>query len=63
MTHEYELADNNRADLIFEKQDLLAPLGSGMAPPPHPMASGTTEQNYYAGEFDVPPQAGGGDVQ
>ena len=54
MTHEYELADNNRADLIFEKQDLLAPLGSGHAGPPHAMASGTTEQNYYAGEFDVP---------
>ncbi len=54
MSHEYELADNNRADLIFEKQDLLAPLASGMLPPPHSMASGTTEQNYYAGEFDQP---------
>ena len=56
MTHEYELADNNRADLIFEKQDLLAPLDSSMQAPPHAMASGTTEQNYYAGEFDVPPK-------
>jgi len=54
MSHEYELADNNRADLIFEKQDLLAPLGTGMVPPPHDMASGTTERNYYAGEFDQP---------
>lgn len=54
MSHEYELADNNRADLIFEKQDLLAPLSSGMVPPPHDMAFGTTEQNYYAGEFDQP---------
>ena len=26
MTNEFELADNNRADLIFEKVDLLAPL-------------------------------------
>ena len=25
MTNEYELADNNRADLIYEKSDLLAP--------------------------------------
>ena len=25
MSHEYELADNNRADLIFEKHDLMAP--------------------------------------
>ena len=30
MTHEYELADSNRADLIFEKQNLLAPLDSAM---------------------------------
>ena len=34
MSHEYELADNNRADLIFEKQDLLAPLGDSMRLPP-----------------------------
>jgi NADH-quinone oxidoreductase subunit I len=54
MSHEYELADSSRADLIFEKQDLLAPLASGMQAPPHTMASGTTEQNYYAGEFDQP---------
>ncbi len=54
MSHEYELADNNRADLIFEKQDLLAPMTSGMVAPPHPMASGTDEKNYYAGEFDQP---------
>ncbi|MCZ3386045.1 MAG: NADH-quinone oxidoreductase subunit NuoI [Actinomycetia bacterium] len=54
MSHEYELADNNRADLIFEKQDLLAPLTSGMEPPPHSMAAGTSERNYYAGEFDQP---------
>ena len=54
MSHEYELADDNRADLIFEKQDLLAPMTAGMAAPPHPMAAGTTEQNYYSGEFDRP---------
>ena len=30
MTNEYELADNNRADLIYEKDDLLAPLLPGM---------------------------------
>ncbi|MEO8105969.1 MAG: NADH-quinone oxidoreductase subunit NuoI [Actinomycetes bacterium] len=54
MSHEYELADNNRADLIFEKHDLLAPMASGMVAPPHPMAAGTNEKNYYAGEFDQP---------
>jgi len=30
MTNEYELADDTRAKLIFEKQDLLAPLRQGM---------------------------------
>jgi len=55
MTHEYELANASRADLIFEKQDLLAPLEDTMRPPPHDMAPGTTETNYYAGEFDAPP--------
>ena len=36
MTNEYELADDNRADLIFEKKDLLAPLlpGHGRAAAP-----------------------------
>ena len=42
MTNEYELADNNRADLIYEKSDLLAPLLPGMEQPPHPMRLGTT---------------------
>ncbi len=40
MTNEYELADNNRADLIYEKSDLLAPLLPGMEQPPHPMRLG-----------------------
>ncbi len=35
MTNEYELADDNRADLIYEKSDLLAPLLPGMEQPPH----------------------------
>jgi NADH-quinone oxidoreductase chain I len=48
MTNFYELADDNRADLIFEKQDLLAPLMPGMVEPPHAMVPGTTERDYYA---------------
>ena len=40
MTNEYEMADDNRADLIWGKDKLLAPLKSGMLPPPHPMATG-----------------------
>ena len=48
MTNEYELADSSRADLIYEKDQLLAPLLPGMVPPPHPMVPGTSEQDYYA---------------
>jgi NADH-quinone oxidoreductase subunit I len=49
MSNEYELADDNRADLIYEKKDLLAPLLAGMAAPPHMMVPGTTEKDYYLG--------------
>jgi NADH-quinone oxidoreductase subunit I len=51
MTNEYELADESRAKLIFEKEDLLAPLKSGMLQPPHPMAPGTTHIDYYRGDI------------
>ncbi len=51
MTNEYELADNNRADLIYEKQDLLAPLLPGMEQPPHAMLLGDDEGDYYRGTF------------
>jgi ferredoxin len=40
MTNFYELADDNRADLIFTKEQLLAPLQQGMLAPPHPMVPG-----------------------
>jgi NADH-quinone oxidoreductase subunit I len=49
MTNEYELAGPSRAGLIYEKQDLLGPVLSGMVPAPHPMVPGTTEQDYYRG--------------
>jgi NADH-quinone oxidoreductase subunit I len=51
MTNEYELADNSREKLIFEKEDLLAPLRSGMIQPPHPMYPGADHQAYYRGEI------------
>ena len=54
MTNEYELADNNRADLIYEKSDLLAPLLPGMEQPPHPMMLGDDEGAYYRGEYAAP---------
>jgi len=50
MTNEYELADDDRAKLIYEKQDLLAPMQEGMVAPPHDMVAGTTEKDYYAGD-------------
>jgi NADH-quinone oxidoreductase subunit I len=50
MTNEYELADNNRADLIYEKSDLLAPLLPGMVEPPHEMMISDDHQDYYRGK-------------
>ena len=51
MTNEYELADDDRAKLIYEKEDLLAPLRQGMIAPPHPMYPNSTHLNYYKGEI------------
>ncbi len=50
MTNFYELADDNRADLIFTKEQLLAPLAAGMVAPPHAMAPGMEERDYYQGK-------------
>ena len=47
MTNEFELADTTRSKLIFEKEDLLAPLRQGMLQPPHPLANGATKDDYY----------------
>ena len=58
MTNEYELADNNRADLIYEKTDLLAPLLPGMEQPPHPMRLGEDEGDYYRGTLRRQDQPG-----
>ena len=50
MTNEYELAGPTREGLIFEKQDLLAPMGKNMLSAPHPMVPGTTDGDYYRGD-------------
>jgi NADH-quinone oxidoreductase subunit I len=50
MTNEYELADDSRAKLIYEKVDLLAPIQQGMLAPPHPMYPNMDDTNYYKGE-------------
>ncbi|MGN6472358.1 MAG: NADH-quinone oxidoreductase subunit NuoI [Mycobacteriales bacterium] len=47
MSNEYELADDSRTDLIFTKDQLLAPLQPGMEAPPHPMRLGDDEKAYY----------------
>ncbi len=50
MTNEYELADDNRADLIYEKSDLLAPLLEGMVEPPHEQMISPDHHDYYKGK-------------
>ena len=57
MTNDYELADNNRADLIFTKEQLLAPLQQGMLTPPFPMVEGLEERDYYLGKVSSATQA------
>ncbi|WP_341360254.1 NADH-quinone oxidoreductase subunit NuoI [Georgenia sp. M64] len=54
MTNEYELAGPTREGLIYEKQDLLAPMLEGMLAAPHPMAEGTDDDDYYRGEITGP---------
>jgi NADH-quinone oxidoreductase subunit I len=55
MTNEYELADDSRQDLIFTKEQLLAPLMPGMEQPPHPRRLADNEKDYYLGVFSLQP--------
>ena len=50
MTNDYEIAGNSREGMIYEKQDLLAPLTEGMLAAPHPMVEDTTDTDYYRGD-------------
>jgi len=63
MTNEYELADNSREALIYEKNDLLAPLLPNMEAPPHAMRLGDDEQAYYRGEYRATQPIEGGEEQ
>lgn len=54
MTNEYELAGTSRAEMIFTKDQLLAPLRDGMLSAPHPMVDGTTDKDYYHGAVTGP---------
>ncbi len=51
MTNEFELADQTRESLIFEKEDLLGPLMPNMVAAPHSMVEGATERDYYLGKI------------
>jgi NADH-quinone oxidoreductase subunit I len=57
MTNEYELADDSREDLIYTKDQLVAPLQPGMTAPPHPMELGDDEKAYYVGQTATPTPA------
>jgi NADH-quinone oxidoreductase subunit I len=59
MSNEYELASDDRRELIFTKEQLLAPLLPGMEPPPHPMRLGETEQDYYLDGLSNPGTSAG----
>ena len=51
MTNEYELADDSRADLIFTKEQLLAPLQAGMVAAAAPDGRRALEErDYYQGK-------------
>ncbi len=47
MSNEFELALDNRQDLIYTKEQLMAPLLPGMEAPPHAMRLGEDESAYY----------------
>ena len=59
MSNEYELARDSRQDLIFTKEQLLAPLLPGMERPPHPMWLGESEKDYYVGALTNPGTSAG----
>jgi len=50
MTNAYEMADDDRAKLIYEKDQLLPPIQEGMVAAPHPMVAGMKERDYYQGK-------------
>ncbi|GHJ50545.1 NADH-quinone oxidoreductase subunit I [Catellatospora sp. TT07R-123] len=63
MSNEYELARDSRQDLIFTKEQLLAPLLPGMEQPPHAMRLGATEKDYYLGSMSNPGTSAGAETR
>ncbi len=62
MSNEFEMADDNRGDLIFTKEQLLAPLAPGMELPPHPMRLADAK-DYYRGTPAAHVMIGDGDTE
>ncbi len=54
MTNEIELAGPTREGLIYDKQELLAPMEKTMLAAPHPMVEGTADTDYYKGAVTGP---------
>lgn len=51
MNNDFEIADDTRQKLIYDKEDLLVPLKETMLQPPHPMPKNATIKTYYKGEI------------
>ncbi len=54
MSNDFEIVGQSREEMIREKQDILVPLAQGMLNPPHPMAAGTSDADYYRGSVTQP---------
>jgi NADH-quinone oxidoreductase subunit I len=54
MTTFFELAAPSREQMIYTKDELLAPLEDAMLAAPHPMAEGMTDDDYYSGKVSGP---------
>ena len=52
-----ELVGPGREGLIYEKEDLLAPVPDGAVAAPHPMVEGTEDGDYYRGRVSGSTQA------
>ena len=60
MSNEYELARDNRHDLIFTKEQLLAPLLPGMEQPAAPDAARRHREGLLPRRADEPGHLRGG---
>ena len=57
MGHDFELAEYERLDDIYDKNMLLAELPEGAVAAPHPMVEGFRDKDYYRGRVQGSTQA------